>query len=71
MVSFESSLHNKTKGEPFALTCTARGYRQPHMMRLDKENGASLDLIKKWDINACTTTDDQTVQCTYTFASLG
>ena len=71
VVSFESSSHNKNKGDTFTLTCTARGYRQPHMMKLEKENGASLDLIKEWDINACTKTDEQTVKCTHTFASLG
>ena len=44
------------------------------MMKLEKDNGASLDLIKEWDINhvnACTKTDEQTVKCAYTFASLG
>ena len=71
VVSFESSLHNKSKGEVFTLTCTARGYRQPHMMKLEKKNDASFDLVKEWDINTCTKTGDQTVKCTYTFASLG
>ena len=70
VVSFESSLHNKSKGEAFTLTCTAKGYRQPHMMKLEKGNGDSLILVKEWDINDCTKTDEQTVKCTYTFATL-
>ena len=71
VVSFASSLHNKSKREAFTLTCTARGYRQPQMMKLEKENSDNISLIKEWDISACTKTDEQTVKCTYTFAKLG
>ena len=41
------------------------------MMKLEKKNGASFDLIKQWAINDCTQTDVQTVKCAHPFDNLG
>ena len=41
------------------------------MMKLEKKNGASFDLIKQWAIYECPKTDGQTVKCTYKFDKLG